>query len=223
MTIDQAQLNERLLTVQERIDGVMRSSQRNDDVTLIVVSKFHSAELVRALHTLGVRDFGENRHQEAKSKAAETSDLDITWHFVGQLQSNKARQAARYASAIHSLDRTAVVDALGTFDGSVDGFVQVNMTDDPDRGGVAPHELEALTERILETSTIHLRGIMAVAPLEEEPASAFERLAGYAARLQAVAPHATAISAGMTHDFEIALAHGATHLRIGSAITGNRA
>lgn len=223
MTIDQAQLNERLLTVQERIDGVMRSSQRNDDVTLIVVSKFHSAELVRALHTLGVRDFGENRHQEAKSKAAETSDLDITWHFVGQLQSNKARQAARYASAIHSLDRTAVVDALGTFDGSVDGFVQVNMTDDPDRGGVAPHELEALTERILETRTIHLRGIMAVAPLEEEPASAFERLAGYAARLQAVAPHATAISAGMTHDFEIALAHGATHLRIGSAITGNRA
>jgi len=223
VTIDQAQLNERLLTVQERIDGVMRSSQRNDDVTLIVVSKFHSAELVRALHTLGVRDFGENRHQEAKSKAAETSDLDITWHFVGQLQSNKARQAARYASAIHSLDRTAVVDALGTFDGSVDGFVQVNMTDDPDRGGVAPHELEALTERILETSTIHLRGIMAVAPLEEEPASAFERLAGYAARLQAVAPHATAISAGMTHDFEIALAHGATHLRIGSAITGNRA
>lgn len=222
MTIDQTLLSERLLEVHERIDSVMRSTRRDDDVTLIVVSKFHPAAMVRALFELGVRDFGENRHQEAKSKAAETEDLDITWHFVGQLQSNKARQAARYASAIHSLDREAVVDAFKTFDGSVDGFIQVNMTDDPGRGGVAPRELEAMAERVLGVTSINLRGIMAVAPLDEEPASAFERLAGYAARLQTVAPHATAISAGMTHDFETALEYGATHLRIGSAITGNR-
>lgn len=223
MTDGTAVYQQRLDDVTSRIEEACRKAGRSaHEVTLIVVSKFHSQEVVRALAELGISNFGENRHQEAKQKAEATSDLELTWHFVGQLQSNKARQAARYSSAIHSLDREGIVRALTTFDGHVDGFIQVNLTDDPSRGGVQPDALEHLTEQVLETPTIALQGVMAVAPLDEEPASAFARLREYSERIQRLAPHATAISAGMTHDFETALQFGATHLRIGSAITGNR-
>lgn len=214
---------QRLSDIQRSITGVCQRVNRDpDEVTLIVVSKFHPESVVRALASLGVRDFGENRHQEAKQKAEATGDLDLRWHFVGQLQSNKARQAARYASAIHSLDREAIVDALARYEGNIDGFLQINLTDDPGRGGVHPTALEHLAERVLETSNITLRGVMAVAPLDEEPALAFARLREYSERVKKLAPGATDISAGMTHDFETALEFGATHLRIGSAITGNR-
>lgn len=167
-------------------------------------------------------DFGENRHQEAQQKANEITDLDLRWHFIGQLQTKKARQAARYASAIHSIDRVGLVDALATSEHTIDAFVQVNLTAEPGRGGVEPAELESLTQHVLETPTLRLRGVMAMAPLDEEPEAAFERLAGYASQVRAIAPDATAISAGMTHDFEEAIQFGATHLRIGTAITGNR-
>ncbi|MGO2062397.1 YggS family pyridoxal phosphate-dependent enzyme [Leucobacter sp. UCMA 4100] len=215
---------ERIAEIEQRIERACRESDRSrDEVTLIVVSKFHPQETVRALASIGVKDFGENRHQEARAKARETEDLDIRWHFVGQLQSNKARQAAQYASSIHSLDREAVIDALATIEQPIDGFLQVNMTADEGRGGIEPADLERMTEHVLGVEAITLRGVMAVAPLGEEAGRAFERLRGYSERVQALAPEATSISAGMTHDFEEALRWGATHLRIGSAITGNRA
>lgn len=178
--------------------------------------------MVRDLVELGVHDVGENRHQEAMAKAAELEDLDLNWHYIGQLQTKKARQAARYASAIHSIDRARLVDALSTIDRTIDAFLQINLTGDPGRGGAEPCDIESLTEKILETPTLRLRGVMAVAPLEEPAAQAFERLAGYSERVTALAPAATDISAGMTHDYAEAIAAGATHLRIGSAITGNR-
>lgn len=215
---------ERIAEIEQRIERACRESDRSrDEVTLIVVSKFHPQETVRALASIGVKDFGENRHQEARAKARETEDLDIRWHFVGQLQSNKARQAAQYASSIHSLDREAVIDALATIEQPIDGFLQINMTADEGRGGIEPADLERMTEHVLGVEAITLRGVMAVAPLDEEPGRAFERLRGYSERVQALAPEASSISAGMTHDFEEALRWGATHLRIGSAITGNRA
>lgn len=224
MTQDAVALEERLRSVNQRTEAACQESGRTrDEVTLIVVSKFHPEATVRALAALGVTDFGENRHQEAKSKTDATADLDLNWHFVGQLQSNKARQAARYASTIHSLDREAVIDALAKLEHRIDGFVQINLTANEGRGGVEPKDIERITEHVLNTPTISLRGVMAVAPLDEAPESAFERLREYSLRMQQVAPEATAISAGMTHDFETALRFGATHLRIGSAITGNRA
>ena len=114
-----------------------------------MVTKFHPASLVRELAALGVRDVGENRHQEAQEKAAELADLDLRWHFVGQLQSKKARQARRYASVIHSIDRLSLVDALKLDDApDVDVFVQLNLTDDPARGGVADRDLEPLVELV---------------------------------------------------------------------------
>ncbi|MFC5338089.1 YggS family pyridoxal phosphate-dependent enzyme [Leucobacter denitrificans] len=216
-------LRDRLLTVRSGIEEACRAAGRNsDEITLIVVTKFHPASLVTQLAELGVTDVGENRHQEAQEKAAELSDLELNWHFIGQLQTKKAKQAAQYASAIHSIDRAKLVDSLAGIDHTIDAFLQINLTDDPGRGGASPADIESLTERILETSTLRLRGVMSVAPLEEPAESAFERLAGYADRVRALAPDATSISAGMTHDYPAAIAAGATHLRIGSAITGNR-
>ena len=217
----------RLADVRHGIREAAQAAGRDaEDLTLIVVTKFHSASLVRDLTALGVRDVGENRHQEAQSKAAELAGLDLRWHFIGQLQTKKARQAAQYAHAIHSIDRERLVEALSTaqVERPVEAFVQVNLTDDPGRGGASPDEIERIAERVLETPVLQLRGVMAVAPLpEEEPAaSAFERLRGYAERVRALDPRATGISAGMTHDYAEAIAAGATHLRIGSAITGNR-
>jgi len=225
--LDTTGLSERLTTVQAGVAAAARAAGRDpDELTLIVVTKFHPASLVRDLAALGVRDVGENRHQEAQGKAAELAELDLRWHFIGQLQTKKARQAAQYAHAIHSIDRERLVDALATaeVDSPIEAFVQVNLTDDPGRGGADPAELERLAERVLATPTLRLRGIMAVAPLpeEEEAASAFARLHGYAERLRSLDPEARAISAGMTHDYPEAIAAGATHLRIGSAITGNR-
>lgn len=220
-------LASRLNTIQAGIAAAATAAGRDEsDVTLIVVTKFHPASLVRELAELGIRDVGENRHQEAMLKSAELTELDLRWHYIGQLQTKKARQAAQYAHAIHSIDRERLVDALRTAEVAtpIEAFVQVNLTVDPQRGGAAPSEFLSIAERVLETPTLHLRGLMAVAPLpeEEEAARAFDRLRGYSEELRALAPEATAISAGMTHDYAAAIAAGATHLRIGSAITGNR-
>jgi pyridoxal phosphate enzyme (YggS family) len=150
----------------------------------------------------------------------------VRWHFVGQAQTKKARAIRAAVSVVHSVDRDRVADALDRAaddgDSPLDVLVQVNLTDDPGRGGVAPDGIEPLAEHVIGCRTLRLRGIMAVAPLDESPAAAFARLSAYASRLRAVAPDATWISAGMTADFAEAIAAGATHLRIGSAITGPR-
>jgi PLP dependent protein len=222
-TSSSSPLAERLAAVRSGVSDAARAAGRApEELTTIVVTKFHPASLVRELAALGVRDVGENRHQEAQEKAAELADLGLRWHFVGQLQSKKARQVRRYAQVIHSIDRSSLVDALASDEATVDGFVQLNLTDDPARGGVADRDLESLAERVLEAPGLRLLGVMAVAPLDEEPARAFERVRLASERVRALAPEATAISAGMSQDYREAIAAGATHLRIGTAITGNR-
>jgi pyridoxal phosphate enzyme (YggS family) len=196
-------------------------------ITRIVVTKFHPAAMVRHLYELGVRDVGENRQQELTEKAAAIDDLpDLRWHFIGQAQTNKARAIRAAASVVHSVDRIKIADALDaavTADApTLDVLIQVNLTDDPGRGGVAPAELDRLAEHVSGCSTLRLRGVMAVAPLGEDPAPAFARLGEYSVRVRAIAPEASWISAGMTADYAEAIAAGATHLRIGSAITGPR-
>ena len=214
-------LAERLERVTAEVADAARAADRDPaGITTIVVTKFHPASLVRELAGLGVRHVGENRHQDAGPKAAQLTDLDLEWHFVGQLQSKKARQVVDYARVIHSIDRESLVRAL---DGSsVDTFIQLNLTDDPARGGVQPTELESLAEAVLATSTLRLVGVMAVAPLGEQARSAFARVREASERLQTLAPDATKLSMGMSQDFREAIAEGATHLRIGTAITGNR-
>ncbi|WP_291052095.1 YggS family pyridoxal phosphate-dependent enzyme [Herbiconiux sp.] len=221
-----SELAERVARVTSGIAEAARAADRDPaEITLIAVTKFHPASLVRELHGLGIRNFGENRHQEAREKAAELADLEPTWHFVGQLQSKKARQVREYASVIHSIDREAVVSALAQpaeGDPPTDCFLQINLTDDPARGGAAPADVQAVAEQILAAPGLRLLGVMAVAPLEEEPRRAFARLRGLSDGVRALDPEARFISAGMSHDYAEALAEGATHLRIGTAITGNR-
>jgi pyridoxal phosphate enzyme (YggS family) len=191
-------------------------------ITTIVVTKFQPVSLVRELAALGVADVGENRHQEAQAKARELADLGLTWHFVGQLQGKKARQVRAYARVIHSVDRPSLVDALRSEETAVDCFVQVNLTDDPGRGGVAPSGLEPLVEHVIGTPGLRLLGLMAVAPLGESARPAFARVRELSERVRTLDPAATSLSMGMSHDYREAILEGATHLRIGTAITGNR-
>ncbi|MCU1420404.1 MAG: YggS family pyridoxal phosphate-dependent enzyme [Microbacteriaceae bacterium] len=215
-------LGERLELVRAGVaDAAAQAARDPAGITTVVVTKFHPAGLVRELHALGVRDVGENRHQEAQAKSRELADLDLRWHFIGQLQSNKARQVRAYASAVHSVDRASVVDALAG-DVDLDVFVQLNLTDDPGRGGVRPEDLEPLVERVLAASALRLLGVMAVAPVGEEPRAAFARVRAASERVRALSPASTMISAGMSGDYREAILEGATHLRIGSAITGLR-
>ena len=214
-------LAERLDTVRVGVADAAREANRDiADVSTIVVTKFHPASLVRELHDLGVRDFGESRHQEAQPKIAELHELEANWHFIGQLQSKKARQVATYIDVIHSVDRDSLAVALAG--NSLDVFIQVNLTDDPGRGGVDPDGIHHLAEQLLAAEGVELRGLMAVAPLGREPRQAFATVRELSERLRSVAPQADALSIGMSGDYREAILEGATHLRIGAAITGNR-
>ena len=214
-------LAERLDAVRVGIADAVREADRDiADVTTIVVTKFHPASMVRELHDLGVRDFGESRHQEAQPKIADLQELEARWHFIGQLQSKKARQVATYIDVIHSVDRDSLAVALAG--NSLDVFIQVNLTDDPGRGGVDPDGIDQLAEQLLAAEGVELRGLMAVAPLGREPRQAFAHVRDLSERLRSVAPRADALSIGMSGDYREAILEGATHLRIGAAITGNR-
>jgi PLP dependent protein len=219
-------LAERLEALRSSIADAAAEAGRNAaEIRLIAVTKFQPAALVRELFELGVRDFGESRHQEARAKAAELAHLDLTWHFVGQLQTKKARQVRAYADVIHSVDRVALVDALSDATNAADVrdcFVQLNLTDDPGRGGVATEDLEPLVERVVAAPGIRLLGVMAVAPLGADPRRSFAAVRAASQRVAAIDPEAVWISAGMSGDYREAILEGATHLRIGTAITGNR-
>jgi PLP dependent protein len=216
-------LADRWRGVQEQVANACSEADRDPrDVTTIVVTKFHPASLVRELHSLGVRHVGENRHQDAAPKQRELVDLDLTWHFVGQLQSNKARAVAAYCDVIHSVDRVSLVDALAKYEGTVEVFLEVNLTPVPGRGGVEPSDLVALAEHTVAAGNMRLRGLMAVAPQDEDPGRAFDRVLSYREDLLRVSPGSTDLSLGMSGDFREAISRGATHLRIGTAITGKR-
>ncbi|WP_211880466.1 YggS family pyridoxal phosphate-dependent enzyme [Pseudarthrobacter albicanus] len=232
------QLRDRLAAVRQRIDGAAAAAGRpGDPPQLIVVTKFHPAEDVRRLSALGVTDVGENRDQEAADKAAQLTDLDLRWHFIGQLQSNKAKSVARYAHAVHSVDRLQLAAALAkamaaergrTGRAPLECFIQVSLDEALQRdavghrGGALPADVPGLAEMLAGSADLRLAGVMAVAPLRAEPAAAFDRLAAVSARLTALHPEATGISAGMSQDLEAAIRSGATHLRIGSEILGPR-
>jgi pyridoxal phosphate enzyme (YggS family) len=197
-------------------------------VTLVAVTKFFPASDVRILAELGVTDVGENRHPEAGDKLAECADLGLRWHFIGGLQSNKAAAVGSYADVVESVDRAKVVSALnrGAHERShpVDVLLQVSL--DPagrhGRAGADASDLDALADAVDAAGMLRLRGLMAVAPLDEDPRAAFARLAGIRAELTAGRPEATWLSAGMSGDLEAAIEAGATHVRVGSAILGAR-
>jgi pyridoxal phosphate enzyme (YggS family) len=219
----------RLDDVHTRIATACGDAGRDpSSVELVVVTKFFPVSDVRRLADLGVRDVGENRDQEARVKLTD-SLLDGTGlrrHFIGQLQSNKAASVVSYADVVHTADRAKVVSALGT---AADRqgrrprvLVQVSLDDAPGRGGAAVADVPALADLVAAEPALELGGVMAVAPLEGDPDAAFARLWEVATRIQAAHPDATWVSAGMSEDLEAAIRHGATLLRVGSAILGSR-
>jgi PLP dependent protein len=223
-------LAERLTEAQQRISAAASGCGRQaDDINLIVVTKNHPTQLVFDLLKLGVRDFGENRDQEAAPKAAEVranSTIEHRWHFIGQLQSNKVKSVVNYASSVHSLDRQSLLDSLGKAtverEQPLDVFIQLNLTDDEGRGGIQPSNLLSFAENVLMHPGLNLVGVMGVAALDNNLDRDFGAIRSASESLKTLKPDAALISAGMSEDFETAIAYGATHLRIGSAITGKR-
>jgi PLP dependent protein len=227
------ELSVNLRRVHERIGSACKAAGRlPEEISLIVVTKFFPASDVEALCRLGVTDIGENRDQEASSKVAALSvevRQRLHVHFIGQLQSNKAHSLASYVDTVHSIDRDKLVRALdraATSTGrDIGALVQVALTGDSPgrgRGGIPLDDVAELANSIAAAPHLTLRGLMAVAPLGVDPAEAFAELAQVASAVSADHPEATWISAGMSADLEAAVANGATHLRVGSAILGSR-
>jgi len=221
------QLGARLRAVRARIDRACAAAGRDvASVTLVVVTKTYPASDVRLLSSLGVTDVAENRDQEAAAKVAESAGLGLRWHFVGQVQTNKARSVARYASCVHAVDRPTLVVALSRAAQEravpLDCLVQVSLDGDPARGGVPVPGVGELARQIAEAPGLRLRGLMAVAPVGADPDRSFSVLPGLQERLNSSFPSADMISAGMSGDLEAAIRHGATHLRVGTAVLGQR-
>lgn len=235
MTDRRSELAENLHKVETRIASACASAGRErDEVTLIVVTKTYPASDVRLLHELGVRHVAENRDQDAAPKAAECADLSLTWHFVGQLQTNKVRSVAGYADVVQSVDRLRLVTALSAAavraDREIAVLIQVALDADSgargERGGVAPDGIGELAAAVAEAPGLRLDGLMTVAPLAGKYAdrqqAAFERLLELSSLLRADHPAANMVSAGMSADLEAAVAAGATHVRVGTAVLGVR-
>jgi pyridoxal phosphate enzyme (YggS family) len=199
-----------------------------DEVTLVAVTKFFPASDVRLLAGLGVTDVGENRHQEAQDKAAACADLDLRWHFIGGLQSNKAAAVASYADVVESVDRRKLVAPLnrGAHERSHEIEVLLQVSLDPPgregRAGADAEDLDDLARAVEEAGMLRLLGLMAVAPLGEDPSAAYDRLSRIRADFVAARPSADLLSAGMSADLEAAVKAGATHVRLGTAVLGPR-
>ncbi|WP_326663262.1 YggS family pyridoxal phosphate-dependent enzyme [Streptomyces sp. NBC_00385] len=235
MTDRKAQLTANLAQVEERIASACAAAGRKrEEVTLIVVTKTYPASDVRILNELGVRHVAENRDQDAGPKATECADLSLTWHFVGQLQTNKVRSVASYADVVQSVDRTKLVTALSAAAGrggrELGCLIQVALDAESgergERGGVAPDGIAELADAVAAAPGLRLDGLMTVAPLAGPFAgrqrAAFDRLMEFSSRLRGNHPAANMVSAGMSADLEDAVAAGATHVRVGTAVLGVR-
>ncbi|WP_406001410.1 YggS family pyridoxal phosphate-dependent enzyme [Streptomyces sp. NBC_00829] len=235
MTDRRTELADNLAAVEERIaSACVAAGRKREEVTLVVVTKTYPASDVRLLHELGVRHVAENRDQDAAPKAAACSDLDISWHFVGQLQTNKVRSVASYADIVQSVDRLKLVTSLSTAAvrsvREIGCLIQVALDAESgergERGGVAPDGIEELAAAVDGSPGLRLDGLMTVAPLAGPYAgreqAAFERLMEFSSSLRAGHPAANMVSAGMSADLEQAVAAGATHVRVGTAVLGVR-
>ncbi|MEU1591410.1 YggS family pyridoxal phosphate-dependent enzyme [Streptomyces sp. NPDC005708] len=235
MTDRKDQIAANLAKVEDRIAAACAAAGRKrEEVTLIVVTKTYPASDVRILSELGVRDVAENRDQDAAPKAAACSDLPLRWHFVGQLQTNKVRSVVGYADFVQSVDRSRLVTALSKeavrTGRELGCLIQVALDADEsergERGGVAPPGIEELGDLVADAPGLRLDGLMTVAPLTGEYAgrqrAAFGWLMDLSTDLRRAHPAATMVSAGMSADLEEAVAAGATHVRVGTAVLGVR-
>ncbi|QDQ11041.1 YggS family pyridoxal phosphate-dependent enzyme [Streptomyces spectabilis] len=235
MTDRKSELATNLAHVEQRIEAAcVAAGRKREEVTLIVVTKTYPASDVRALAELGVRHVAENRDQDAAPKAAACADAPLSWHFVGQLQTNKVRSVVGYADVVQSVDRPKLVTALSAAavraEREVGCLLQValdaGVSGRGERGGVGPGGIEELAGLVADAPGLRLDGLMTVAPLTGEYAgrqqAAFERLMDLSTALRVAHPAANMVSAGMSADLEQAVAAGATHVRVGTAVLGVR-
>ena len=213
-----------LNNVKERISEAAASAGRSlDEITLIAVTKTYPASDVVALRNLGVNNFGENRSDEGSEKSAEVAGI---WHFQGQVQSRKLREIVNWATFIHSIDSAEHAQKLSRIcaelDKDISIFLQVSLDGAPDRGGVTEGEILTLAEKVSQLPNITVAGLMCVPPASYEYQRAFSDISDIQQGFTKSFPEAKLLSAGMSSDFEVAIAHGATHLRIGSQILGSR-
>jgi pyridoxal phosphate enzyme (YggS family) len=216
--------------VEARITAACRAAGRDRaEITLVAVTKTFPASDLAHLRALGVRDVGENRAADAAAKSEECRAAgltDLVWHFVGQVQTNKAAVVAGCSDVVHSVDRARLVTALdraaATADRRLRVLVQVDLSGADGRGGAGPAEVPEVADAVMAAGSLDLVGVMAVAPLGADPDAAFARLAEVAEALRRTYPSATVVSAGMSADLEAAVNHGATHLRVGTALLGSR-
>jgi pyridoxal phosphate enzyme (YggS family) len=220
------ELSRSLADVQARIhDATARASRKVEEVTLVAVTKTYPVSDVEILHQLGVTHFGENRSAEGLEKS---SIVSAHWHFQGQIQSNKIGAISSWAHTVHSLDDLSHVAKFERAVGEIPGkrlniFIQISLDGDSSRAGVRGDELLTLGQAISSTQHLDLAGLMVVPPIQAEPEKAFSEVAELARRFRQEFPTAQSLSAGMSGDYEIAIAHGATHIRVGSQILGPRA
>ena len=219
------QIRENLDTVRAKIDAAAAKAGRStDEITLIAVTKSFPLSDLEILYSLGVRQFGENRDQEASSKV-EQLPSDINWHFQGQIQSNKLKSITSWASYIHSVDQLKYAQIISQHSGGIEKpiFIQVSLDKPPQsRSGVNPSDLLELAGAISELSGISLQGLMAVAPVDSPAEEAFAELVAIRSDFLRTFPAAKSLSIGMSGDYQIAIKYGATHIRIGSSILGIR-
>jgi hypothetical protein len=210
-----------LASVKEEIHSAIKSCNRTvDEVTLIAVTKTFPISDVHILASLDVHHYGENRDGDAAPKAAAVPG---TWHFQGQIQSNKLKSIASWAHVIHSLDEQRHIIALDKVAHHRIGvFLQVSLDGASGRGGALPADLSALADSVQQSANLDLMGLMAVAPLDQSSEEAFEKLATIHSTFKDSYPSAMYLSAGMSNDFSQAIIHGATHIRVGSSILGSR-
>lgn len=217
-----AEISANLQAITARIVSAAESAGRDpEEITLIAVTKTFPVSDVKILYELGVRDFGENRDQEGSVKFSELPE-DSNWHFQGQIQSNKLKSIAAWADVVHSIDDVSHAKKLSSLVGAKDIFVQVSLDGLPGRGGVNPEQLLDFLAEVSALANLKVRGLMAVAPLDEPPLEAFKRLKTLSETVIKTHPNTWEISAGMSNDFEAAISQGATHIRIGSQILGVR-
>jgi pyridoxal phosphate enzyme (YggS family) len=204
--------------------AALKAGRDADEITLIVVTKTFPVSDLEILYSLGVREFGENRDQEAAEKVAKLPS-DINWNFQGGIQSNKLKSITTWAGCIHSVDKLKYAQIISEQNTGKpkEIFIQVSLDQPPEsRGGVDPEKLIDLASELTKLPGISLKGLMAVAPLDLPEEQAFLKLKEIQADFVAVFKDAKYLSAGMSGDYEMAISYGATHLRIGSSILGNR-
>jgi pyridoxal phosphate enzyme (YggS family) len=216
-----SEITSNLQVVRDEISkAVMGAGRSLDEITLIAVTKTFPASDVEILRDLGVTDFGENRDADAAPKAAAVAG---TWHFQGQIQSNKLKSITSWAHVIHSLDEIRHFEMIEkSAPHPLEIFCQVSLDGSEGRGGVSEQKLYELAQAIEKSATHTLQGLMAVAPLGMDPSDAFSKLSAIHKAFMADFPKANKLSAGMSGDYKEAIAHGATHIRIGSSILGSR-